>query len=320
MRLNVDAVAVVLLATTLCQCGSEAQYPLRLYDLKEHDLMEKADIVVVGITETVQRGSRSIPIRWDRQYGVASARLASVRITVEEVIHGQVTGGSIVVRYWAADQFTNAHSLSLPELSVGRRAIHYIVNAPEGLRYVADIVSSTTPVHSGAHRPPAPAGSTDEKTRLAQILLTPGDGMDRERFTANLGSSTSDALFLTGYQYTLPPLKALAQNPNLNLRWDACVQLYKSAFFGQDECLNHSSNGGSHPKHSSELGGLLAQRARTQLRFKTSFMADPIRTAEEWAVLPPPEGKWDFLNLIAKHPDQKLAKRARRALVASGHE
>jgi hypothetical protein len=316
MRLHVDAGAVLLLATILCQCGAQAEYPLRLYDLKEHELMDKADMVVVGVTEAIQNGSRSIPIKWDRQYGVVSVRLVSARISVEEVIRGQVTGGSVVVRYWAADQFTNAHSLSLPELSVGRRAIHYIVNAHEGLRYVADIVSSTTPVYSGAHKPAAPSGSTDEKTRLAQILLTPGEGNNNERFLANLGTSTSDALLLAGFERTLPLLRALAENSNISLRWSACVQMYRSAFFGQADCLDHIADRGLDAKQSSDLRELLVERARSQLRFKTAFLLDPIRTADEYAVLPSPEGVWDFLNLITKHPDQQLAERARTALGA----
>lgn len=293
-------------------CNQNARYPLRLLQLNDRELLEKAAIVVIGTTENFQWESARLPVNWSKQAGVSSARLVKAKLSVEQVIRGAVDGREAIAYYWAADVFTNASSLHLS--ARGERAIHYLVKEGDVLRYVVDLVRSTTPVFSGAHRqgPSSSSGGADKE--LAAILLTPGEGMDVAEFTKNLSTTVADALQLAGFTRTLPLLETLQRSPVWEIRWSACVQLFRSGFMGHTDCLDMLASDAVKHGREAELRSLQAQRTNAEPRFRHAFLSDPIRTAKDYALLPGNSGVADFLNMLAQHPDKQIAARAQEEL------
>jgi hypothetical protein len=290
--------------------GEDLRYPTRYFDLNESGLLQKADTIVVGTTADVEWGKMSIPANWTGQPFIATARLTSVRIMAESVIRGMVKPGEITVHYWAADIYTNAHSLNRP--MVGERALHYLVTEKEGFRYVTDVIRSTTLVNSGYHRVSTSQGDAGVQVKIARILLTPGDEFDPADFIAGLTTAVQRSLELVGFMETLPLMQALLQNPNAIVAEGACKEMYQQPFFGQESCIDKLKlrAGLSDPK----LDELKAGRLRATPRFKSAFLADPMRTAKGYSVLAGRNGIADFLHLIALHPDAQIARRARAEL------
>lgn len=315
MRTN--ALTVVMFALLQTSCGDSSRYPLRLYDLTNRQLLERATLVVVGTTADAKWEPARRPISWSMQPGVSSAGLVKVRLNIEQVIRGEVNSGQITAYYWGADIFTNASSLQLPNMGE-RRAVHYLVREQGILRYVRDIMRSTTVVFSGGHLKPAAFTTETAEQTIARILLTPGEGMDAGEFTHNLPTTVADALQLAGFTETLPLLRDLSANPDWNVKWSACVQLYRSAFIGQDGCIDNLLPTAREHGRESELRALQLQR--TNAHFRNAFLADPIRIAKDYALLPGNAGIADFLRIIAQHPHKELAARARKALEGCCHE
>lgn len=293
-------------------CAQSTQYPLRLYDLNERQLLEKATTVVVAKTNGVEWESASQKIHWSSQFGVSSARLVRVRLSVEQVIRGRVDSSEVNAYYWAPEVFTNGRALHLP--MQGERTVHYLVTDQSVLRYVADVMRSTTPVFTGYHRQPPRTIGTGAEAKIAAVLLTPGEEMSVGDFTRNLSTSTADSLFLVGFVGTLPLLKALAESPVWDVRWAACVQFYRSGYMGQDGCIDKLAPEAVKYGREAELRSLQSQRTDAQPRFRHAFFSDPIRTASDHAVFPGKTGIADFLNMLSRHPDKQIASRAREEL------
>lgn len=293
-------------------CARSARYPLRLYDLKERQLLEKATTVIVGKTMEAQWETARLRINWSRQPGVSSVRLVQIRLSVEQVIRGTANDSQLTAYYWAPEVFSNGSSLHMPER--GQRAVHYLVAEQGVLRYVTDLVRSTTPVFTGAHNQPPNAIGAGAEAKIAAILLTPGGGMNVGEFTRNLSTTAADSLQLVGFIGTLPLLKALGKSSVWDVKWAACVQLYDSGFMGHDGCIDRLAPEAAEHGRGMELRALQAQRANADSRFRHAFLADPIRTAKDYALLPGNGGIADFLRVIAQHPDKELAERAQKEL------
>jgi hypothetical protein len=293
-------------------CAQRARYPLRLHDLDEQQLLERATTVVVAKTVGFEWEAASQSVHWSKQYGVLSARLVKVQLSVEQVIRGSGDGAEVTAYYWAPEVFTNASSLHIP--MQGERAVHYLVTDRGVLRYVTDLVRSTTRLFTGYH-PQSPRGpGAGAEARIAALLLTPGEGMDVARFITNLSTATGDSLKLVGFVDTLPLLKALAESPVWEVRWAACVQFYRSGFMGHDGCIDRLAPEVVRHGREAELLSLQGQRTDAEPRVRHAFLSDPIRTAKNYAVLPGKSGIADFLNMVAQHPDKQIAARAQQVL------
>ncbi|MGJ5820891.1 hypothetical protein [Paludibaculum fermentans] len=293
-------------------CAQGTRYPLRLYDFDERQLLEKATTVVVAKTVGFEWEAASQSIHWSKQYGVQSARLVKVKLSVEQVIRGSAEGAEMTAYYWAPEYYTNGSSLHLP--MQGERAVHYFVTDQGVLRYVTDLVRSTSPVFTGYHHQPPKARGTGAEAKIAAVLLTPGEGTDIAMLVTNLSTATGGALQLVGYVGTLPLLAALADNPVEEIRWEACVEFYRGSFEGHDGCIDKLASEAVEHGRKAELLRLQSQRMRGNQAFRQAFLSDPFRTAKQYAVLPGDSGIADFLNMLTQHPDKGIADRAREAL------
>jgi hypothetical protein len=306
MRLPFRCGALAALVSLSAACAGDARFPYRYYNLTEMGLARKAELIVVGRTKHVQRSAMTAPAEWTGQPFIATVRLLVVTIAVENIIKGSVKSDEVSVSYWAADDYTNAHSLSIP--AVGERAVHYLVSDKGSMRYVTDVIRSKTVVRSGLHRDQPAGESAVPEVRIAGILLTPGDGFDPREFVVDLGTTVQRSLDLIGFMGTLPLLNALLDRPDLKVQEHICAELYRQPFLGQDSCLDILSPGDRQP--NQELQRLRAARVTATLHFKTAFLANPVRTAREYSVIDGPEGTLDFLRLLARHPDKQIAARA----------
>jgi hypothetical protein len=275
-------------------------------------LLNSATTVILGKTLSAEWTSAAQPIRWSAQYGVSSVRLVKVKLSVEQVIRGSVENSEVTAYYWAPEVYTHGRALHTP--SLGARSVHYLITGQGVLRYVADVMRSSTPVFSGHHRQsPWAAGSNDE-AKIVAILLTPGEGMDVTRFSSNLGTATFDSLWLAGFNDTLPLLNALTESPIWDVKWAACVQLYLGGFEGQAGCIDQLAAEAIANGREAELRQLERKRKAASARFRQKFLSDPLRTAEESGILPGSRGVADYLEMVARHPDQEIALRAQQAL------
>jgi hypothetical protein len=293
-------------------CAQSARYPLRLYDSDERQLLERATTVLVGKTVGVEWESARQPIKWSKQPGITSARLVKVKLSVEQVIRGTGDDAEVTAYYWAPEVFTNGSSLHMP--MQGQRAVHYLVPDQGVLRYVTDLVRSTTPVFTAYHRQPPKAIGAGAEAKIAAMLLTPGEGMDAAEFITNLSTAAADSLQLVGFVGTLPLLEALAESPVWDVKWAACVQFYRSGFVGHDGCIEKLASEAVNQGREGELHSLQSQRTDAESRFRHAFLSDPIRTAKEYALLPGNSGVADFLEMLAQHPDKEIAIRAQQEL------
>lgn len=292
-------------------CAQSARYPLRLYALDERQLLAKASTVFVGETVGVEWQRTGRPINWVVQAGVRSARLVRVQLAVEQVVVGSVRNPVVTAYYWAPEVFTNGHSLHLP--AQGERAVHYLVTEGDVLRYVADIGKSTTPIFSGYHGPSPTVGASAE-SKIAALLLTPGERMNVAEFIRNLSTAAGVSLQLVGFAGTRPLLKTLAEDGPWDVKWAACVQLYRSGFVGQDTCIDELAPEAVKQGLEDEVKRLRIQRAIAGREFRKAFLADPIRQAKEYACLPGDSGIADFLSIVSQHPDNLIAARAKETL------
>ncbi|MCC7154887.1 MAG: hypothetical protein IT161_09960 [Bryobacterales bacterium] len=296
-------------------CANSARYPLRLYDLDERQLLDQATTVLVGRTLGAQWETARQEIRWSGQYGVSSVRLVKVRLSVEQVIRGTEDDKTeVTAYYWAPEVFTNGRALHLP--MQGERAVHYLVTGQGQVRYVADVMRSTTPVWTGFHRQPPKAIGTGAEAKIAAVLLTPGEGMNVARFVTNLSTATGESLRLVGFVGALPFLKALADSPVWEVQWAACVETYRSGFIGHDGCIDKLAPEAVKHGREVELRNLQSQRTAAEQRFRHAFLSDPVRVAKDYAPLPATSGIADFLTMLAQHPDKKIAARAQEELRA----
>jgi len=309
---NGPLLGLIVLGLLQAGCAQSPRYPLRLHDLMQWQLLDGATTVIVGKTLSAEWTPAQQPIRWSAQSGVSSVRLMKVTLSVEQVIRGSVDNAEVTAFYWAPEVYTHGRALHSP--SPGERAVHYLITSNGVLRYVADVMRSTTPVLSGHHRQsPWAAGSNDE-VKIVAILLTPGEGMDVTRFSSNLGTATSDSLWLAGFGGTLPLLDALTESPIWDVKWAACVQLHLGGFEGHDGCIDRLAAAAIANGREAELRKLKKQRMAASARFRQKFLSDPIRTAEESGILPGSRGVADYLEMVARHPDQEIALRAQQAL------
>jgi len=294
-------------------CVQSERYPLRLYDLDERQLLDQATKVILGRTLDAQWQTARQEIRWNRQYGVTSVRLVKVRLSVEQVILGTENDNpEITVYYWAPEVFTNGRALHLP--AEGERAVHYLVTDQGVVRYVADLMRSTTPVWTGHHRHSPTAIGSGAEARIAALLLTPGEGMNVARFVTNLSTATGDSLRFVGFAGTLPLLKALADSPVWEVQWAACVETFRSGFIGHDGCIDKLAPEAVAHGSKAELLSVQSQRVGAEERFREVFLSDPVQVAKDSALLPGKSGIADFLSMLAQHPDKQVAAAAQETL------
>jgi hypothetical protein len=300
--------------TALFSTGcARAQLPLRLLDLKEASLIKNATLIVVGKTSRVDWQTETQPIAWSAEPGVLDARLVRIQLAVEGVIRGSLRKDSITVTFWAAGAFTNGRSLNLPV--AGERAIHYLTENDGTIRYVTDIVRSATVLESGYHEVNLAETTDRALSEIAALPVIPGREMDHDAYLRNLGSAIAHASGLIGLTGALPLVRGLLTSEDRQISTAACIQLYRNGFIGQAECLDRL---GTSQREDASLHQILKQREAFEPRFKASFLANPLRTAAEYAVLPGDQGISDLLRLLLQYPDAAVARRAQDELKLRG--
>jgi len=175
--------------------------------------------VIVGVLASDTLVRRPVPKRSDPEYPL---QLRKLRVRVENVLRGDVTGGTIEVYYFAfAGGFDGPQPLGM--WSVGSRRILWLRRDSGVLRTARDGGDSCTRgVYSGAH----PHLTVDPRKpiiyALADILLTRGEGeIDDDRFAGAIewgAPGGDDHLMIEKFRHLAneaPPVKTAA-----------CIQLW----------------------------------------------------------------------------------------------
>ncbi len=294
----------------LMNCGENTIIGYRKHNLGERELLSESTTVVVGVVKDLTIFTKRLALNDQEQPYVKNVRLYKVRISVEQTIKGvPPASDEIDVYFWGVGEFTNAASLNWPDK--GQRAIHYLTSEDGSLRYVTDLVRSSTTVFSGRH---ANEPNTDNASMIIpKLLLSPSIGFAPEEFARNLSLSTYRSQELVGYVGTLPFLRTLLKDSNNQIKWAACRTLHD--FIGQDSvCLHEETATHNNSVTERERVELIESNSVAQIGFKKSFLKQPVQYASQYALLPGEEGIIDFLRLISLHPDPELAKRSAEEL------
>jgi hypothetical protein len=186
----------------------------------------------------------------------------------------------------------------------GRRGLHYLREPGVGVSYVVDVYRSSSALPAGGEA----GGVTDEMAAVARGSLAgellPGTcAFDPRR--VRLSIAVGNAVAISGYSAVLPKLLPLAACADPEVRAAACAALAEHAFIGR-QC-RAGETGTGEGRGQSE-----ARRAALERRFRARFLANPLGTAKEYAVLDGREGVADFLRLLEGHGDREVAAAAGR--------
>ena len=303
---------LALLCFTAHLSSADDKPPLILRDVSVRDEARSATVIVLIMTKAFQLSSDVVTINWPSRPGISSSRLVKVGLQVEQVIAGEIGNRDLQVMYWAPETFTQAGSLDYPV--IGEIAVHYLIGKSGILRYVRDLIGGKTMVYFGSHINQSTGGRMSPETKIIDVLLTPGAGINVDSFANHLGSSVSQSLLLAGFTETFPFVRKLLSYRNPLIQWKACVSLYEEGFVGQDGCVDGLITNPLAASRSAELKHVMDLRKASNDRFSRAFLADPLKTVASYSVLPGRDGLRDFLGLIATHPDPKLAAKAKAEL------
>lgn len=115
-----------------------------------------------------------------------------VRISIENVLRGDVMSPSLTYTYWIPNRGTTGEWNSFVE---GARYVHFLRRSRAGWRALVDFWPSAIRVTTGHHGATSGADLTET---IARLLLEPGDDFDPDRFHAL--RALSDAERLVGFQ------------------------------------------------------------------------------------------------------------------------
>lgn len=298
-------VIAVIGAFSLLGCGNLSTPEYHKQKMGEMQLVNSAAIIVVGQIQNVILLPQERVVKDADLPFIKTARLYRLNLAIQETIKGSFQGNQLEVDFWGVGDFTNGAGLNIP--FKGETAIHYLVSEGGRMRYVTDLVRSSTVLYSGRH---ASVTVTKIPVRIAQLLLVPGTGLDTEEFVRNFDTSVLRAQELIGYTGTLPLVENHLKSKSPEIRWAACKTLYGNIFIGQDSCLDDKTLSSFSAAEVQERRQILELRKRHAQWFKNSFLKDPLTFSKQYTILPGEEGLVDFLQLIAKHPDNELAGRA----------
>jgi hypothetical protein len=184
--------------------------------LTDNELVEQAPIIVVGrieklewlLNERQRHGAESgpdvsrRPLYWHR---------VNVRMTVENVLRGDLMGSSVEYVYWLPLSAKVGEWNSLMERA---RYVHFLRREGPQLRAFVDFWPSAIRVTTGRHQSIPQAGGLQQ--RIARMLLEPGEDFDVTRF--NIVYALRDGGRLVGWSAAL----ALARTGDPRIRLQAC--------------------------------------------------------------------------------------------------
>jgi len=186
------------------------------------DPRDAAPIVVVGILASDTLALRPVPQHSDPKYPL---QLRKLQVKVENVLKGDISGGSVAVYYFTfAGGFNGPQPLGM--WSVGSRRILWLRRDSGVLRTACDGFDyCTSGVYSGAH----PHFKSDPHKpvayALADVLLTRGEGkIDDDRFAGAIERGPPGP-----EDYLIEKFRNLALTERSAIKTAACIQLWINA-------------------------------------------------------------------------------------------
>jgi hypothetical protein len=164
--------------------------------------------------------------------------LHAVRCKIENSLKGGLIEPEITFFYFADGKYPDAKPYQRPkrlfEANPGARYLFFLTRDRGVLRSIGDVFDYSTRIYAGAHAERL-AKDEDIGRRISEILLTPGEGANRDQLAANLSDAIEVADFWGSRPLTVQLLRHLFSLPE-PLRSAACGEL-ESRFRGQWDCL-----------------------------------------------------------------------------------
>jgi hypothetical protein len=195
--------------------------------------VETAPIVVVGQILSYERTGE--PRRSAVKWGILVQPIR-ILIAVENVLKGEVSGERLEFYFFVVPTPTRVgsyeHEVDLERIGYAfrpipeRRHVFFLKRDGRVLRSVGDVAFLYAPaVWSGSHRKLTLPPGTPIGQKISQILLTPGEGMDRGWFVSSLPSSARLAKWMTSAEYVQSLVRPLLEHENRLVREAACEAL-----------------------------------------------------------------------------------------------
>lgn len=191
----------------------------RPHSEEDRAAIRHAPIVVVGL---MKKDEPLGPIVFGKAWN-AHLQLHRVDLNVEQYLEGARPAKILQVFYYdIADAYDGNRLIASWYGSLSKRQyrrIYFIRNDFGKLRLACDVVDNCTiPVFSGLSEPVNPGDSIDEK--IADVLLTPGQGVDVGPFTDELGRN----LHRVDKRFWRAKLLQLTENPDTRIRDRGCEE------------------------------------------------------------------------------------------------
>jgi len=318
MRMNSVLLRGAVCWMVLALSGCRAEPPLLAQEYSCKGSYEACSSLIVVATVTHLRATgRTADLSADNHIVVGGGRtwLFEVKAGVEDVLKGSVSRGDIIFYFYGSplDEATIGSQVFLPK--IGQRYVLKLRDEAGTLRTVVDWAEwPHDQVYSGYHSPSFldPRWTVEES--IARILLVPGNEFERLTYAGKMDRAASLAEGLVGPLKAMQILQSLLERPECEIRTAACIVLAQY-YPGHDDCLpaaarDHCLIGAtSSVTLGLDIPGWLA-RADERARRLVSKISDSEVPSRDG----PPEYRRQFLEILASHPDKRVAIAARAAL------
>ena len=234
---------------------------------------ELAPFVVVATVEENRITAKHIePAHYQGVY----LDLHAVRCKRENSIQGSLSQSELTFFYYASGSYPDSKPLPGHErpfhAAVGLRYVFFLTRDRDRLRAVGDFGYYSIRVLSGRHDESS-ADSKDPGRRLAEILLTPGNGADTEGMANSLLHSAEFANVWCSRSVTAERLRHLLSLGE-PLRLEACGVLVED-YHGQEDCLQAMADDPNESVHNRQLAMQILKEKSNEYRRVVEDLKDP---------------------------------------------
>jgi hypothetical protein len=308
---------IALFGLLLPSCGDHGPPPLDQSYRCDGTYEGCSSLIVVGTITAVRPTGREAEVNADNGIvkGPGRTWLFEVKTKVEDVLKGNLADHSITFYYYGLPWNMAAVGSQAFMPRAGWRYVLKLRRERNALRTVVDWAAwPHERVYTGYHSPGFLDPRWTVEERIAQIVLIPGTEFDRTACAQNLDRAASHSESLIGPLKTMQMLQSLLTRSECEIRSAACVVLAQY-YPGHDACLSAVAR--DHCLSGLAVSVTLAldiQRWQAEADLRAERLVSEINDPGVPIRGGPPEYRLQFLEILAAHPDKRVASAARAVL------
>lgn len=212
----------ISLVFAIAGCLESAQRPAFFWrsDLTYASMVETSPIIVVGQVKSIDFVGPRVSATDDKGYK-STWQMVKVGATVENVLRGAVTTPDVDFYFYTS---LGPISGDTNSLNVGDRCVFFLLLHDGVLRAIRDFWRSNMEVGSGKHSS-IPDQNAKTETRIAALLLKPGEDVVPKRFVRYMARSVTLAEELVGQCDTIRLVQDLVRYPASEISQAATAEL-----------------------------------------------------------------------------------------------